>query len=138
MKIENTIIEVETKQNIEMVDLTSQIRSFVEEKNMENGLVNISTTHTTSGIVINENEPGLLEDMKNHLEKLAPKSANYEHDKVDDRKNAHSHIKSIGLNPNQTIPIIDSQLKLGTWQSIFFIELDGPRQRKVNLTIIGE
>ncbi|MDO5850290.1 MAG: secondary thiamine-phosphate synthase enzyme YjbQ, partial [Methanobacteriaceae archaeon] len=105
--------------------------------NIANGIVNIFSKHSTTGIVINENESGLLSDFKKSLEDLIPSSNNYKHDRIDN--NASSHLHAFLLGSSQTIPIIDGKLNLGTWQSVFFVELDGPRvNRTITLTFIGE
>ena len=86
---------------------------------------------------INENEEGLGYDIQNLLYDLIPESNEYSHDLID--HNAHSHLKSLFLSPQETVPIVDGRMDLGTWQSVFFIELDGPRsKRKIDLTIMGE
>ena len=134
MKIENKDLKIDTSSSFEIIDITSEIQNLC---NIKNGIVNIFTKHSTSAIVINENEKGLLRDLKNCLESLVPKENNYFHDSID--SNAHSHLKSFLLSSSQTVPVTNFKLDLGTWQSVFFIELDGPRNsRTVELTFIGE
>ncbi|MFQ5975430.1 MAG: secondary thiamine-phosphate synthase enzyme YjbQ [Candidatus Hydrothermarchaeales archaeon] len=96
----------------------------------------IFSRHTTTSIGINENEPRIVKDYEDVLEKLVPKSVGYRHDSID--SNAHAHIKSLLLGAGEIVPIEDGRLCLGTWQSIFFIELDGPRMRTVMVKVIGE
>lgn len=104
---------------------------------MDNGIVNIFTKHSTSAIRVNENEKGLLLDFEKALKDVIKEKDNYKHDFIDN--NAASHIRAFLLGASETIPIIDGRLDLGTWQSIFFIELDGPRSnRTVDLTFMGE
>ncbi len=136
MEVIHECIDITTKNRIELINITIQIISLIHDHDITNGIVNISTKHTTSAIIINEDEENLKMDIKNYLEKVVPKD-NYHHDRIDN--NASSHLRALLLSPSETLPIIDGYLNLGTWQSIFFIELDGPRAiRNVNITIIGE
>ncbi len=136
MEVIHECIDITTKNRIELINITIQIISLIHDHDITNGIVNISTEHTTSAIIINEDEENLKMDIKNYLEKVVPKD-NYHHDRIDN--NASSHLRALLLSPSETLPIIDGYLNLGTWQSIFFIELDGPRAiRNVNITIIGE
>ena len=128
-------IIISTKKEIELINLTTKINQSITDNNITEGLVNISTKHTTSSIIINEDEEGLKEDIVNFYEKIVPYD-NYFHDRIDN--NARSHLKSLLSTPNQTLPIINGKLSLGIWQSIFFVELDGPRKnRRVTVTIIN-
>jgi secondary thiamine-phosphate synthase enzyme len=99
--------------------------------------VNIFTKHSTSAICVNENESGLLNDFEKVLNDMVKENDNYKHDFIDN--NAASHIRAFLLGSSETVPIVDGRLDLGTWQSIFFVELDGPRRgRTIDLTFIGE
>ncbi|WP_295614788.1 secondary thiamine-phosphate synthase enzyme YjbQ, partial [uncultured Methanobrevibacter sp.] len=101
------------------------------------GIVNIFSKHSTSAIAVNENESGLLEDLELMLKDLVSDKYSWQHDLIDN--NAKSHLKSFLLSSSETIPISNGKLDLGTWQSVFFIELDGPRKdRIVNLTFIND
>lgn len=90
--------------------------------------------HTTSGIIVNENEHGLRADILDMLGSLVPDDGNYAHNSIDN--NADSHLRAVLLGMSETIPIEDGHLILGAWQSIFFVELDGPRNRNVNVKVI--
>jgi secondary thiamine-phosphate synthase enzyme len=146
MEVFTKEIEIESSEKTDFIDVTGLIKGFIAESNVKNGIANIYTTHTTTAIRINENEAGLLEDAKKYLEDKAPQFADYKHDRIETRtnvpddepKNAHSHLKSIILGASETIPIINSKIILGQWQSIFFVDLDGPRKRKMFLHIIGK
>lgn len=134
MEIKKINIKINTTKKFQIIDITSEINNICEIKR---GIVNIFTKHSTSAILINENESGLLNDIEMLLEKIIPENNGYLHDMADN--NAASHLKSSILSSNQTIPIHNNKLDLGTWQSIFFIELDGPRKsRIIDLTFIGE
>ncbi|MCE7699423.1 MAG: secondary thiamine-phosphate synthase enzyme YjbQ [Methanobacterium paludis] len=136
MNIVKDILDVKTNERVEILDITPQLKAALIKTGIKTGLVTIFSRHSTSGIVINENESGLIEDFKNVLESLVPTSKSYKHNRIDN--NADSHIRSFIIGSSETIPIESGSLGLGTWQSIFFVELDGPRNRKVTLTFIGE
>ena len=102
-----------------------------------NGIVNIFSKHSTSAICVNENEEGLLEDLEFVLSNIISNKFSYKHDNIDN--NAESHLKSFLLSSSESVPISNNKLNLGTWQSVFFIELDGPRHNRIiNITVIGE
>lgn len=126
-------INISTSKRLEFVDITSQINEFVKDSRIEDGAILIFTKHTTSGLTINENESGLISDMENILKKLVPEDR-YEHDRIDN--NADSHLRSLLLEHSLLLPISDKKLQLGTWQRIFFVELDGPRSRNILMRII--
>lgn len=138
-------IRIDSTEKLEFFNMTKEVIDAVSASKVRNGLVNVFTKHTTTALRINENEPRFLEDLKNFLERHAPRNGNYLHDDIDERDvpvdeqvNGHSHLKQILLGTSETIPIIDSKICLGTFQSILFIELDGPRSRNVTIHIQGE
>ena len=121
-------IVLNTSKAIELINITSRIQEIVEKSGVTNALVNISTKHTTSAVVINEDEKGLKRDVVSLLDKLVPNDS-YEHDLIDN--NARSHLMSLLLSSNQTLSVVGGRINLGTWQSIFFLELDGPRSNRI-------
>ena len=129
-------IEIETRQSTELIDITGKVKEIVKSKSgdVDSGICVVFTKHTTSGIIINENETGLKSDILALLNDLIPKGKGYLHDRIDD--NAHSHLRSVVLGSSVTIPIEKGGLALGTWQSIFFVECDGPRRRDVYVKVI--
>ncbi|KAF5086865.1 secondary thiamine-phosphate synthase enzyme YjbQ [Methanobacterium aggregans] len=129
------VLDVETHERVEVVDITRPVKDAAQRSGIKNGLVSVFTRHSTSGVVINENESGLVEDFKDTINSLIPKG-DYKHNRIDN--NADSHIKAFLIGSSETIPLTDGSMGLGTWQSIFFVELDGPRQRKVDVTVLGE
>lgn len=119
-----------------LLNITSEISRLVNESKVKNGLCVISAPHATATLVINEDEEGVKEDILQQVLNLAPKK-DYKHNRIDN--NARAHIISAILGSSKTITIKNGQLKLGTWQEIFFVELDGPRpERKVEVEILGE
>lgn len=145
MQIINKLIEVETDKGINIYNLTPQVAELLDVTPVKNGQVLVFSRHTTTALAINENEERLLEDVKVHLGKLAPESGKYLHNDLhlrdvpdNETMNAHSHLMAMMLSTSEVIPIVDGKLALGTWQSILFFELDGPRQRTVFIQICGE
>ena len=134
MKIYNETVRFSTRGEIEFVDLTSKVEEVVEKSGIKNGIVHVFAPHAKGIIILTENEPGLLNDIKNFLERIIPKIGSYRHP-----SNAHSHIRSMLLPPDKTLPLINGRMALGTWQSIIFVETDVyPRQRSVIIQVIGE
>ena len=134
MTVKNHSIKINTHKNFEIIDITSKIN---EQIDIEKGIVSIFSKHSTSAIVVNENEPGLLWDLEFTLNNLINDKFSYDHDRIDN--NAKSHLKSFLLSSSECLPIKNGHLDLGTWQSVFFVELDGPRNnRTISLTIMGE
>ena len=129
-------INVRTSHPVELINVTGDVRRVVEESGVRNGVAVVFSLHTTLAVYVNEDEGRLRRDLLNLLEKLAPKGAGYLHDEID--RNAHSHLRSILLNPSVTIPVADGSLLIGTWQSIFLAEFDGPRRRSYVVQVIGE
>lgn len=132
-------ILLDTKSHFEFIDISDEVRNVWKKSGVKNGLVTIFTQHTTSAIKINERCERLQIDMQGMLERLVPKKA-YRHDEdtVDSRANAEGHLMALLMNASETIPVIDGKLMLGTWQSVFFVELDGPRNaRSVVVNAVG-
>ena len=134
MTVKTSFLQIDTNKNFEITDITSRINELIE---IDEGIISIFSKHSTSAIVVNENESGLLNDLEFLLNNLVSDKFSYEHDRIDN--NAKSHLKSFLLSSSECLPIKNSKLDLGTWQSVFFIELDGPRRnRTVTLTMVGE
>ncbi len=134
MTVKTSFLQIDTNKNFEIIDITSKINELIE---IDEGIISIFSKHSTSAIVVNENESGLLNDLEFLLNNLVSDKFSYEHDRIDN--NAKSHLKSFLLSSSECLPIKNSKLDLGTWQSVFFIELDGSRRnRTVTLTMVGE
>jgi secondary thiamine-phosphate synthase enzyme len=136
MEMEKFVLNKGSSKRVEIIDMTQDINDILAKSKIKDGLINIFARHSTAGIVINENESGLVKDFQNALESLIPENKNYLHDRIDN--NADSHIRSFFIGSSETIPIENGYLSLGTWQSVFFVELDGPRSRKFVVTVMGE
>lgn len=145
MQIKKEVIEVNTSKGICIYNITPQIEKLLQVTSVKNGQILVFCQHTTTALAINEDEERLLEDVKIHLSKLAPESGSYLHNDLhlrdvpeDEPINAHSHLMAMMLSSSEVIPIVDGKLALGTWQSVLFFELDGPRKRAVLIQISGE
>jgi len=136
MKIINETFSISTKQRNQMIDITSQVRSFVSQSGITNGDVIVYCPHTTAAITINENaDPSVPHDILLTLEELLPHHRpGYQHSEG----NSDAHCKSSLIGCSEQILIKDESLNLGTWQGIFFCEFDGPRSRKVIIQIRGK
>lgn len=132
----------------EFIDITDRITSILDKTDVSNGTVTIFSRHTTSAIVIQENEPLLLNDMSSLLEKLSPKSARYGHNDFTIRTvnmnegeppNGHSHCQHLLLGSSETIPVANGLLTLGQWQRVFVVELDESKitPREIIVQIMG-
>ena len=133
-KIFNITTSFATKGEIEFIDLTEQIQAAVAKSRIKNGMVHVFAPHATGVIILTENEQGLLEDIRKFLEAIVPSNGSYAHP-----SNAHSHLRSMLLPPDRTLPVIDGHAEFGTWQSLIFVETDvHPRKRTVIVQVIGE
>ena len=145
MPIINKLIEVETDTGINIYNITPEIEKLIASTGINNGQVLIFSRHTTTALAINEDEERLLKDIKVFLRKLAPESERYLHNDLhlrdvpeDEPMNAHSHLMAMMLSTSEVVPIVDGKLALGTYQSVLFFELDGPRKRTVFCQLSGK
>jgi secondary thiamine-phosphate synthase enzyme len=128
-----TELRIRTTAKREMVDLTARVAEIVAGADVDEGLCSVYTPHATAAIVVNENDdPNVCVDVLDLLDRLIPAGV-WRHDKVDG--NAASHIQATILGPGETIPVREGKLMLGTWQSVMLVELDGPRERRVLVTL---
>lgn len=147
MRIFNKIIEVQTKSELDFIDITETVKKFVKESEIKNGFINIQSLHTTAAVVVNENEPLLIEDFKKHLEQVASTNSNYQHNDFTIRTvnlcpeecaNGHAHCRALHLPISIILNLLEGEIQLGQWQRIFIVELDRSRKRKIQVQIIGE
>jgi secondary thiamine-phosphate synthase enzyme len=129
----------QTRGENDIVDITNEVTQALNSTKMNNGIVTIFVPGSTGAITTIEYEPGLLLDLPNALEKIAPRNIPYEHEKRWHDGNGHSHVRAALIGPSLTVPFVDGILTLGTWQQIVFLELDSrSRRRKIILQIMGE
>ena len=127
--------DLPTSKKQEMLDITKRVRAVVGNSGIANGLCSIYCSHTTGAITINENtDPDVQTDILNALERAVPRAEKYyKHEEG----NAHAHAKAAVVGSSETVPVQAGKLLLGTWQAIYFCEFDGPRNRKITVTVLG-
>ncbi len=145
MIVKTTEIELNTTKGFDITEITEQVQEEINQSRVKNGIATIATQHTTTAIFVNEYEEGFFEDLRAKLKQIAPANKHYNHNDLHKRnvpknepQNGRSHVLAALIGNSQTIPIVNGKLKLGTWQSIFLIELDSARFRKVSITVIGQ
>ena len=128
-------ISLETRSRFEMLDITAAVQNAIREEGVTSGLCLVYTPHTTAAITINENaDPDVPRDILAALDKAVPLSAHYRHAEG----NSAAHVKSSLVGASELVIIENGRLVLGTWQSIFFCEFDGPRTRKFMVKVIAD
>ena len=121
----------------DIIDITNNVEKILLESKLKNGIITLFVVGSTAAITTIEYEPGLQQDFPNMLEKIAPKGIEYQHDNTWHDGNGHSHLKASLIGPSLTIPFINGQTSLGTWQQIVFVEMDTrSRERKIIVQII--
>ena len=140
-KVASTTLVITTKERVELKTITEQIAEFVSQAPVRDGVVQISSLHTTAGIMLNEIQDALLADIKDLFGKVVPHGVYYKHNDPlfsdCDRQNADAHLRAIVVGPSLSIPIENGKLKLGTWQQVLFTEFDGPNNRKIHVQVMG-
>lgn len=131
-------IEISTSKRFELIDITHKVEEFVRESGVKNGILLVYAPHATGSIIVNEAESGLMNDILEKIRDLTePGSSRWRHNLIDD--NAHAHIGSALFGHERVFPVIDGKVVRGTWQNVFFLEMDGPRsRRRIVFFIIGE
>ena len=136
--VSSTRIQISTRGNCDIVDITDQISLAVRECGMNDGTVTVFVAHSTCGVTTVEYEPGLVADLQAAFERLAPQGIAYGHDKRWGDGNGHSHVRASLLGPSMVIPFSDGRPLLGTWQQVVLIDFDNrSRTREVVLQIIS-
>lgn len=134
----NKFIVLNSKGENDIIDITNNVKKILLESRLKNGIVTLFVVGSTAAITTIEYEPGLQQDFPNMLEKIAPKRIEYQHDNTWHDGNGHSHLKASLIGPSLTIPFINGQTSLGTWQQIVFVEMDTrSRKRKIVVQLIG-
>jgi secondary thiamine-phosphate synthase enzyme len=126
----------DTKKEREYIRITDEVAAMVAESGINEGFVLVSAMHITAGVYINDWESGLLSDIDEWLEKLAPQGPDYKHHQTGET-NGDAHLKRILINHQVTVPITEGKLDLGPWEQIFYAEFDGKRKKRVILKAMG-
>lgn len=138
------LVHIRTEKPVQFVDLTDLVAERVRRSGVGEGMVTVQSRHTTAAIVVNENEPLLLEDFEDLLESWGPTGRCYRHNDLasreapaDEKPNGHAHARALLLGVSVCLNIANGRIDLGRWQSIFLVELDGPRPRAVSVQVLG-
>lgn len=130
-----------TRERLELINITRDLNELVRRRGLKAGLVIVQSLHTTTAIFINEFQQALLDDIKAFLEKLVGRIEYWRHNDPRlsecDRKNADSHLRAMLLGHTLSLPVRDGEIALGNWQSVILAELDGPRERAVQVQVLG-
>ena len=140
MRTSTITLKVPSETSPEFIDITDEVEGFIESSGVLNGIVVVFSKHTTAAIVIQEDEPLLLDDFRNLLDSIASSDAKYSHNDFDVRTvhmhdnecpNGHSHCQHLILGSSESIPVIDGEMALGEWQRVFMVELDGEKAQQI-------
>lgn len=134
MEVYSSRIEVRSSRRIELKDITADVDRKVRESGVEDGVLFLFSLHTTSTLIVNEGEPGLMKDLERWVEEAFSRP-DYQHDRID--RNAASHVAASVMGNSLTLPVEEGRVALGTWQRILHLELDGPRTRTLIVKVIG-
>ena len=145
LKVCTDRVHLRTDERLQLINVTELVRERVRRSGVLHGIACVQTHHTTTAVLMNENEPLLLEDVKRALERLAPQDLLYAHDDLSRRpglpdnesRNGDAHCKAILLGASECLAIVSGTLQLGPWQSLFLAELDGPRERTFSVVVMG-
>jgi len=146
MRSAHARVDLRTERPFQLVDITAIVAERVRRSAVYVGTASIQVYHTTAGLIVNEDEPGLLEDIEAFLCHLVPAGLTCRHDCIDarrgpmavgERPNGHAHLRSLVLPVSVSLNVVDGELALGRWQSVFLAELDGPRMRTLSIVVVG-
>lgn len=142
MVIRHETFTVATEDRLQFMDLTKRVRDLLRRYKIKHGLVILNSLHTTTALFINEWQEALLHDLRTLLDRLVNERDGYRHNDPHysdcDRGNADSHLRSLLLGRQLSVPIVDGEMSLGTFESIIFAELDGPKERQIQLQVLAE
>jgi len=139
MSVETHTISLQTQGNGDIRDITAMVGDCVKSSQLSQGIVTIFTPSATSGLTSLEFEPGCVQDLQRVFDELIPPDREYAHNQRWGDGNGHSHARAALLKSSLTVPFVDSDLTLGTWQSLIFMDFDNrPRSRKLIVQLLGE
>src|SRR5512142_187225 len=137
MKSHTEYLTFHTKRHREYVHITPKVEAAVKASGVREGMALVSAMHITAGVYVNDHEDGLIRDIDEWLEKLAPFQRDYQHHQTGE-DNGDSHLKSLLIHHEVIVPVTDGKLDLGTWQRVFYAEFDGQRRKRVLVKVMGE
>ncbi|MGI5819816.1 MAG: secondary thiamine-phosphate synthase enzyme YjbQ [Armatimonadota bacterium] len=137
MRFATEYLWFETKSKREYINITDEVEQIVADSGVREGMVLVSAMHITAGVYVNDAEAGIIQDIDEWLEDLAPFRADYKHHRTGET-NGDAHLKSLLIHHEVIVPITDGALDLGTWQQIYYAEFDGMRRKRVIVKVMGE
>ncbi|MEI6500578.1 MAG: secondary thiamine-phosphate synthase enzyme YjbQ [Armatimonadota bacterium] len=137
MKTLTKYLHFNTERHREYLNITGQVAAAVAESGVQEGMVLVSAMHITAGVYVNDAEGGIIQDIDEMLERLAPFNPNYKHHRTGE-DNGDSHLKSLLIHHEVIVPITEGKLDLGTWQQIYYAEFDGQRRKRLIVKVMGE
>lgn len=137
MKSHTEYLWFNTKQHREYINITGQVEDALKKSGVEEGMVLVSAMHITASVYVNDDESGLIQDIEEWLQRLAPEGPDYHHHRTGER-NGDAHLKNLIMHHQVIVPITKGKLDFGPWQQIFYAEFDGQRRKRVVIKIIGE
>ncbi len=137
MKIHTDYLWFNTSQEQEFINITPELKRILKESKIKDGMMLVSAMHITAGVYVNDDEPGLIEDIQDWLHRLAPVNPAYLHHRTGE-ENGHAHLRSMLVHHEVIVPITESKLDLGRWQEVFYAEFDGKRKKRVIVKVMGE
>jgi len=126
-----------TKKHREYINITSEVEQILTKSEIKEGMILVSAMHITAGVYVNDAESGLIQDIDEWLEKLAPFNQDYRHHRTGE-SNGDSHLKSLLIHHEVVVPVTDGKLDFGPWQQIYYAEFDGQRRKRVIVKVMGE
>ncbi len=139
MPVTTKSIKLSTRGDNDIIDITPDVRKNLLETNLQNGVVTVFCPGSTGGITTVEYEPGLVRDVKDFFEEIAPQGKIYQHNLSHGDGNGHAHVRATLLGPSLSVPFVNGELTLGVWQQIIFIDFDTrPRRRELVMQVVGE
>ncbi|HWI55429.1 MAG TPA: secondary thiamine-phosphate synthase enzyme YjbQ [Desulfobacteria bacterium] len=137
MKSHTEYLTFNTESRREYINITSQVREALETSEIQEGMILVSAMHITAGVYVNDAEEGIIQDIDNMLEEVAPFGLDYYHHRAGE-DNGDAHLKSILVHHQVIIPVTAGDLDLGPWQQVYYAEFDGRRPKKLIIKVMGE
>lgn len=137
MKFATEYMEFNTKKHREYINITQEVAEVVRKSGVQEGMVLVSAMHITAGVYVNDAESGLIQDIDEWLEKVAPYRDEYRHHRTGET-NGDSHLKSLLVHHEVIVPITKGSLDLGPWQQVYYAEFDGQRRKRLVIKVMGE
>jgi secondary thiamine-phosphate synthase enzyme len=139
MPVYTASIELSTRGNSEIIDITDRLHEELSRFPVKNGILTVFVPGSTGGILTLEYEPGLIGDLQEAFERLIPRGIKYRHDRAWGDGNGHSHVRASLVGPSLTVPFVEGKMTLGTWQQVAFVDFDNrPRRRSLVVQVVGE